>query len=86
MSWTRRKRVPPLILHISFASIPPDGLASSQIEIYPDKFGWKWKADSEIFPSRILVPEFEKHAGRFTGNDVENRRTAGAAVLRFLAE
>jgi hypothetical protein len=29
------KRVPPLILHISFASILPDGLASSQIEIYP---------------------------------------------------
>ncbi len=61
-------------------------LASSLTEIYRDKFGWKWKADSEIFEPRIFVPELEKHAGRFTGNDFENRRTAGAAVLRFLAE
>src|SRR5436305_14690906 len=34
-------------------------LASSQTDIYRDKFGWKWKADSEIFPPRIFVTEFE---------------------------
>ena len=31
-------------------------LASSQTDIYRDKFGWKWKADSEIFRPRIFCP------------------------------
>src|SRR5438105_10037331 len=35
------------------------GLASNQTDIYRDKFGWKWKVDSEILPSRIFVAEFE---------------------------
>jgi len=56
------KRVPPFILRISSTS--PDrnrehfagSLASNQTDIYRDKFGWKWKADSEIFQPRIFCP------------------------------
>ena len=31
------------------ASILPEGLPSSQTDIYRDKFGWKGKKDGEIF-------------------------------------
>jgi hypothetical protein len=37
----------------------PFQLASNQTDIYQDKFGWKWKADSEIFPPRIFVTELK---------------------------
>ena len=54
------KRVPPFILRIS--STWPDrnrehfagSSASNQTDIYRDKFGWKWKADSET----LLPPNF----------------------------
>jgi len=42
------------------ASILPEALASGKTDIYRDKFGWKWKVDSEILlPPNFFVPEFE---------------------------
>jgi len=61
MSWTRRSAS----LHsfcLSFSrrqSARPfwRGLRFQSGRHYRDKFGWKWKADSEIFPPRIFAPE-----------------------------
>ena|SRR6266567_1556167 len=39
--------------------ILPEGVGFQPDRHYRDKFGWKWKADSEIFLPRIFFPEFE---------------------------